>query len=103
MMVIFMELRLCRELYSRLLASAPLKPIPSLHPAIPTSESLITEEQARDPVAATCHQPISTPSTMANPTEHDLKVLTIEELQKIAANMMDKQTRDYYNEVGPFY
>lgn len=40
---------------------------------------------------------------MANPTEHDLKVLTIEELQKIAATMMDKQTRDYYNEVGPFY
>jgi hypothetical protein len=32
-------------------------------------------------------------------TEHDLKCLTIEELEKHAAQMMDKQTRDYYNEV----
>lgn len=31
-------------------------------------------------------------------TEHDLNCLTIEELEKVAADMMDKQTRDYYNE-----
>ena len=30
---------------------------------------------------------------------HDLNCLTIEELQKLAAVRMDKQTRDYYNEV----
>lgn len=35
-----------------------------------------------------------------NSMEHDLKCLSIEELEKIAANMMDKQTRDYYNEVS---
>lgn len=35
-----------------------------------------------------------------NSLEHDLKCLSIEELEKIAATMMDKQTRDYYNEVG---
>lgn len=33
-------------------------------------------------------------------TEHDLKCLSIEELEKHAAQLMDKQTRDYYNEVG---
>jgi (S)-2-hydroxy-acid oxidase len=31
---------------------------------------------------------------------HDLNCLTITELQKHAAVMMDKQTRDYYNEVS---
>jgi hypothetical protein len=31
---------------------------------------------------------------------HDLNCLTISELQKHAAVMMDKQTRDYYNEVS---
>ena len=30
---------------------------------------------------------------------HDLNCLTIEELRVHAAGMMDKQTRDYYNEV----
>ncbi|KAF2440133.1 L-lactate dehydrogenase [Karstenula rhodostoma CBS 690.94] len=29
---------------------------------------------------------------------HDLECLTIEQLEKIAADRMDKQTRDYYNE-----
>lgn len=35
---------------------------------------------------------------MAPPTPHDLNCLTIDELQKLAAPRMDKQTRDYYNE-----
>jgi len=35
---------------------------------------------------------------MANSTDHDLDCLTIDELEKIAAERMDKQTRDYYNE-----
>ncbi|KAF2771132.1 L-lactate dehydrogenase [Teratosphaeria nubilosa] len=30
--------------------------------------------------------------------DHDLNCLTIEELEKHARNLMDKQTRDYYNE-----
>ncbi|KAF9732504.1 hypothetical protein PMIN06_012015 [Paraphaeosphaeria minitans] len=33
----------------------------------------------------------------SNPT-HDLECLTIDQLEKIAADRMDKQTRDYYNE-----
>lgn len=33
-----------------------------------------------------------------NKTEHDLNCLTIDELEKLAAERMDKQTRDYYNE-----
>lgn len=32
--------------------------------------------------------------------QHDLNCLTIEELRAHAEVMMDKQTRDYYNEVG---
>lgn len=35
---------------------------------------------------------------MAGKTEHDLDCLTITELEKIAYDRMDKQTRDYYNE-----
>ena len=35
---------------------------------------------------------------MATSDEHDLNCLTIEELEKLAHGMMDKQTRDYYNE-----
>ncbi|EOD51099.1 putative hydroxyacid oxidase 1 protein [Neofusicoccum parvum UCRNP2] len=35
---------------------------------------------------------------MAPPTEHDLNCLTINELEAIARDKMDKQTRDYYNE-----
>ncbi|KAK5085312.1 hypothetical protein LTR05_004595 [Lithohypha guttulata] len=35
---------------------------------------------------------------MAHSTEHDLNCLTIAELEKIARDRMDKQTRDYYNE-----
>ncbi|GAB7348662.1 hypothetical protein MBLNU459_g7027t2 [Dothideomycetes sp. NU459] len=35
---------------------------------------------------------------MPEPVAHDLNCLTIEELEKHAAVMMDKQTRDYYNE-----
>jgi (S)-2-hydroxy-acid oxidase len=35
---------------------------------------------------------------MANSTAHDLNCLTISELEKLAAERMDKQTRDYYNE-----
>jgi (S)-2-hydroxy-acid oxidase len=31
-------------------------------------------------------------------TPHDLRCLTISELEKLAADRMDKQTRDYYNE-----
>jgi (S)-2-hydroxy-acid oxidase len=31
-------------------------------------------------------------------TPHDLDCLTISELEKLAAERMDKQTRDYYNE-----
>jgi hypothetical protein len=36
---------------------------------------------------------------MSGRMPHDLNCLTISELQKHAAVMMDKQTRDYYNEV----
>jgi (S)-2-hydroxy-acid oxidase len=36
--------------------------------------------------------------TMANSKAHDLNCLTISELEKLAAERMDKQTRDYYNE-----
>jgi len=32
---------------------------------------------------------------------HDLNCLTIKELEQHAAQIMDKQTRDYYNEVSP--
>ncbi|QIW97261.1 hypothetical protein AMS68_002779 [Peltaster fructicola] len=35
---------------------------------------------------------------MAGKTDHDLNCLTIKELEAIAYNRMDKQTRDYYNE-----
>ncbi|KAK7734352.1 hypothetical protein SLS57_000045 [Botryosphaeria dothidea] len=35
---------------------------------------------------------------MAPSTEHDLNCLTIKELEAIARDKMDKQTRDYYNE-----
>ncbi|KAF2160429.1 hypothetical protein M409DRAFT_70397 [Zasmidium cellare ATCC 36951] len=35
---------------------------------------------------------------MATSNEHDLKCLTIEELERHAHDLMDKQTRDYYNE-----
>lgn len=35
---------------------------------------------------------------MAGQGDHDLNCLTIEELEHIAHGMMDKQTRDYYNE-----
>jgi (S)-2-hydroxy-acid oxidase len=35
---------------------------------------------------------------MANSKVHDLNCLTIGELEKLAAERMDKQTRDYYNE-----
>ncbi|KAH7380517.1 FMN-dependent dehydrogenase [Phaeosphaeria sp. MPI-PUGE-AT-0046c] len=35
---------------------------------------------------------------MANSRVHDLNCLTISELEKLAAERMDKQTRDYYNE-----
>jgi (S)-2-hydroxy-acid oxidase len=35
---------------------------------------------------------------MANSNAHDLNCLTISELEKLAAERMDKQTRDYYNE-----
>lgn len=35
---------------------------------------------------------------MANKNAHDLSCLTIQELEAIAHNKMDKQTRDYYNE-----
>lgn len=35
---------------------------------------------------------------MASSHEHDLKCLTIEELESHAHDLMDKQTRDYYNE-----
>ncbi|OAL00189.1 S-2-hydroxy-acid oxidase-like protein [Phaeosphaeriaceae sp. SRC1lsM3a] len=35
---------------------------------------------------------------MANSKAHDLNCLTIAELEKLAAERMDKQTRDYYNE-----
>jgi (S)-2-hydroxy-acid oxidase len=35
---------------------------------------------------------------MANLKVHDLNCLTIGELEKLAAERMDKQTRDYYNE-----
>lgn len=35
---------------------------------------------------------------MATSNEHDLNCLTIEELEHAAYDMMDKQTRDYYNE-----
>jgi (S)-2-hydroxy-acid oxidase len=38
------------------------------------------------------------PLAMANSTAHDLNCLTISELEKLAAERMDKQTRDYYNE-----
>jgi (S)-2-hydroxy-acid oxidase len=37
-------------------------------------------------------------SIMANSKAHDLDCLTIKELEKLAAERMDKQTRDYYNE-----
>lgn len=33
-----------------------------------------------------------------NKTPHDLQCLTIDHLEKLAAERMDKQTRDYYNE-----
>jgi hypothetical protein len=36
--------------------------------------------------------------TMASRNSHDLQCLTIDHLQKLAAERMDKQTRDYYNE-----
>jgi len=42
--------------------------------------------------------PITQTSTMATTTPHDLNCLTIEELEAHARTMMDKQTRDYYNE-----
>lgn len=35
---------------------------------------------------------------MSNGLEHDLECLTIDQLELIAADRMDKQTRDYYNE-----
>lgn len=35
---------------------------------------------------------------MADSHPHDLECLTIDQLEKIAADRMDKQTRDYYNE-----
>lgn len=35
---------------------------------------------------------------MANSKAHDLNCLTINELEALAAERMDKQTRDYYNE-----
>jgi (S)-2-hydroxy-acid oxidase len=35
---------------------------------------------------------------MAGMGDHDLNCLTIEELEQHARNLMDKQTRDYYNE-----
>ena len=35
---------------------------------------------------------------MANSKAHDLNCLTISELEALAAQRMDKQTRDYYNE-----
>ncbi|KAL5381288.1 hypothetical protein DPSP01_007280 [Paraphaeosphaeria sporulosa] len=35
---------------------------------------------------------------MSNGQPHDLECLTIDQLEKIAADRMDKQTRDYYNE-----
>ena len=35
---------------------------------------------------------------MANSRAHDLNCLTIKELEALAAQRMDKQTRDYYNE-----
>ncbi|GAO51575.1 L-lactate dehydrogenase [Saitoella complicata NRRL Y-17804] len=38
------------------------------------------------------------PVKRRDPLPHDTKCLTIDELQKLAAENMDKQTRDYYNE-----
>lgn len=35
---------------------------------------------------------------MIDPVPHDLQCLTIDQLEKLAAERMDKQTRDYYNE-----
>jgi (S)-2-hydroxy-acid oxidase len=35
---------------------------------------------------------------MVGPAKHDLRCLTIDELERHAADIMDKQTRDYYNE-----
>lgn len=35
---------------------------------------------------------------MATSNQHDLECLTIEELERHAHDLMDKQTRDYYNE-----
>ena len=35
---------------------------------------------------------------MADSKDHDLNCLTINELEALAAERMDKQTRDYYNE-----
>ncbi|KAK5135112.1 hypothetical protein LTR08_005637 [Meristemomyces frigidus] len=37
-------------------------------------------------------------NTIEGPGNHDLNCLTIKELEKHAYNLMDKQTRDYYNE-----
>ena len=38
------------------------------------------------------------PLPTAGEGDHDLNCLTIKELQRLAADRMDKQTRDYYNE-----
>ena len=35
---------------------------------------------------------------MTSQKAHDLQCLTIDHLEKLAAERMDKQTRDYYNE-----
>ena len=37
---------------------------------------------------------------MAYAAGHDLNCLNIKELEVLARERMDKQTRDYYNEVG---
>jgi (S)-2-hydroxy-acid oxidase len=37
-------------------------------------------------------------ASRGKPRPHDLSVLTISELEDIARDRMDKQTRDYYNE-----
>lgn len=41
---------------------------------------------------------MKSPGTEVHGGEHDLNVLTIDELEEVSRNMMDKQTRDYYNE-----
>ncbi|RVX66961.1 hypothetical protein B0A52_09085 [Exophiala mesophila] len=38
------------------------------------------------------------PSASEKPTDHDLNCLSIRELEVLARDRMDKQTRDYYNE-----